>query len=73
VTAKDSPARRAPSRLAPLYRFTRAYVARPSGLLGVVVLLGFTVLALSAPLFIHPSDLSVVQATGPSMAPPTSH
>jgi peptide/nickel transport system permease protein len=39
---------------------------------GLLVLLAFTVLALSAPLFIHPSDLSVVQAAGPSMAPPSS-
>jgi peptide/nickel transport system permease protein len=31
------------------------------------------VLALAAPLFIHPSDLSVVDATGPALAPPSAH
>jgi len=72
MTARAATSRRAPSRLAPLGRFVRAYLARPSGVFGLLVLVAFTVLALSAPLFIHPSDLSVVQATGPSMAPPTA-
>ncbi len=72
MTARAATIRRAPSRLAPLGRFVRAYLARPSGVFGLLVLVAFTVLALSAPLFIHPSDLSVVQATGPSMAPPTA-
>lgn len=72
MTARESPARRAPSRLAPMTRFLRLYLAKPSGVFGLLVLLGFTILALSAPLFIHPSDLSVVQATGPSMGPPSA-
>ncbi len=49
----------------------RAYIRSPSGVFGLIVLLGFTLVALTAPLFIHPSDLSVTQATGPSMAPPS--
>jgi peptide/nickel transport system permease protein len=42
----------------------------PSGLFGVLVLVAFIGMALLAPLFIHPSDLSVTQATGPLLAPP---
>ncbi|HWG02453.1 MAG TPA: ABC transporter permease [Trebonia sp.] len=40
---------------------------------GLAVLLAMAVLALAAPLFIHPSDLSVVDATGAALAPPTPH
>jgi peptide/nickel transport system permease protein len=38
---------------------------------GVTILLGFAVLAVTAPLFIHPGDLSVIDATGAPLAPPS--
>jgi peptide/nickel transport system permease protein len=40
---------------------------------GLAILALVTVLALSAPLFIHPNDLSVINATGSSLAPPSAH
>jgi peptide/nickel transport system permease protein len=43
-----------------------------SGLAGLAVLAAFTALALAAPLFIHPADLSVVGATGQPLAPPSA-
>ena len=61
-----------PSRLDPLRRFARAYFAMPTGIAGLAILVVFGGLALLAPLFIHPSDLSVVQATGPLLSPPSS-
>jgi peptide/nickel transport system permease protein len=61
---------KAPSRLVPIGRFTMSVLRMPSGLAGVIVLVAFIGLALSAPLFIHPSDLSVTHATGPLLAPP---
>jgi peptide/nickel transport system permease protein len=39
--------------------------------LGVTILVVFAVLALTAPLFIHPGDLSVIDATGRPLAPPS--
>jgi peptide/nickel transport system permease protein len=39
---------------------------------GLGILAAITVLALAAPLFIHPSDLDVVSAPGPSLAPPSA-
>lgn len=38
---------------------------------GLTILIVFAVLAISAPLFIHPSDLSVIDATGAPLAPPS--
>ncbi len=61
-----------PSRFAPALRITGQILRMPSGLTGVLVMVGFIVMALSAPLFIHPSDLSVTQATGPLLGPPSS-
>ena len=61
---------KAPSRLVPVGRFTLSVLRMPSGLFGVLVLVAFVGMALLAPLFIHPSDLSVTQATGPLLAPP---
>jgi peptide/nickel transport system permease protein len=63
----------APPRTEPLLRFARAYRADHGGLAGLAILLAVSVLALAAPLFIHPSDLSVVGATGPALAPPSAH
>jgi peptide/nickel transport system permease protein len=39
---------------------------------GLGILVAVTVLALAAPLFIHASDLGVVNAPGPSLAPPSA-
>lgn len=61
-----------PPRLAAVRRFSRAFVAKPTAAAGLSILAGITVLALAAPLFIHPSELSVVNATGPSLAPPSA-
>jgi peptide/nickel transport system permease protein len=61
---------KAPSRLVPAGRFAMSIVRMPSGLFGVLVLIAFIGLALLAPVFIHPSDLSVTHATGPLLAPP---
>lgn len=63
----------APSRAEPLRRFVRAYRADRGGIAGLAILLAVTVLALAAPLFIHPGDLSVVDANGPALAPPSAH
>jgi peptide/nickel transport system permease protein len=61
---------KAPSRLVPAGRFAKSVLRMPSGLIGVLVLIAFIGLALLAPVFIHPSDLSVTHATGPLLAPP---
>jgi peptide/nickel transport system permease protein len=61
---------KAPSRLVPAGRLVMSVLRMPSGLIGVLVLVAFIGIALLAPLFIHPSDLSVTQATGPLLAPP---
>jgi peptide/nickel transport system permease protein len=74
VTAVDTaPTVGAPSRLEPLVRFARGFAARPGGVAGLAVLVAMTALALAAPVFIHPSDLDVISATGPSLAPPSAH
>jgi peptide/nickel transport system permease protein len=61
---------KAPSRLVPAGRFAVSILRMPSGLFGVLVLIAFIGMALLAPVFIHPSDLSVTHATGPLLAPP---
>lgn len=58
-----------PTRL----RRMRQLFSMPSALAGVAVLVLFAGLALAAPLFIHPSALSVTQVSGPSLAAPSSH
>jgi peptide/nickel transport system permease protein len=70
ATATAVPAA-APSRLEPLRRFARAYATRPGGVAGFAVLAAMTILALVAPVFIHASDLGVINAPGPSLAPPS--
>ncbi|HEX6453695.1 MAG TPA: ABC transporter permease [Trebonia sp.] len=70
ATATAGPAA-APSRLEPLRRFSRGFAARPGGVAGLAVLVAMTVLALVAPVFIHASDLDVINAPGPSLASPT--
>lgn len=59
-----------PSRLEPLRRFIRVFVRQPGGVAGLAVLALVVILALAAPLFIHASDLDVINAPGPSLAPP---
>jgi peptide/nickel transport system permease protein len=61
---------KAPSRLVPAGRFAMSVLRMPSGFFGVLVLVAFIGMALLAPLFIHPSDLSVIDAHGPLLAPP---
>jgi peptide/nickel transport system permease protein len=65
-----SPAR--PPRLLALRRFARAFAANRGAMAGLGILIAITVLAVAAPLFIHPSDLAVVNAPGPSLAPPSA-
>jgi peptide/nickel transport system permease protein len=72
VTAASVTDAGAPPRLEPLRRFARGFAAQRGGVAGLAVLAAVTVLALAAPLFIHPSDLSVVDAQGPSLAPPSA-
>ncbi len=60
-----------PSRLEPARRFAKAYFSMPTGVAGLIILVAFCGLAIFAPLFIHPSDLSVVEATGPLLGPPS--
>lgn len=76
MTVTSAPAESAagtPSRFEPLLRFARGFAAQPDGMAGLIVLVVMIVLALAAPLFIHPSDLNVIDATGPSLAPPSIH
>jgi peptide/nickel transport system permease protein len=61
-----------PPRLAALRRFTRAFAANRGAMAGLAILLAITVLALAAPLFIHASDLDVVNAPGQPLAPPSA-
>jgi peptide/nickel transport system permease protein len=68
--AGDVGTEKAPSRLLPAWNFTLAVLKMPSGLAGVLVMVAFILLAVTAPLYIHPDDLSVTQATGPLLAPP---
>jgi peptide/nickel transport system permease protein len=73
TAASDAPAAvPAPPRLVALRRFARAFAARPSAMIGLGILVAVTALALAAPLFIHASDLDVVNAPGPSLAPPSA-
>ncbi len=61
----------APPRLVALRRFGRAFAANRGAMAGLAILLAVTVLAVAAPLFIHPSDLDVINAPGPTLAPPS--
>lgn len=61
-----------PSRFEPLRRFARVFATRPGGVAGIVILAVVVILALAAPLFIHASDLDVINAPGPSLSPPSA-
>ncbi len=67
----QAPAAAAPPRLQALRRFARQFAARPTAMAGLLILTAVTVLALAAPLFIHPADLAVVNAPGQPIAPPS--
>ena len=73
MTVIDNAPRVTMPRAEPLRRFARDYAAMPGGVAGLVILVAVTILALSAPLFIHPSDLNVIDATGGLLAPPSAH
>jgi peptide/nickel transport system permease protein len=60
----------APPRLTGARRFARQFVRMPTAVAGLAILVLFTVLALTAPLYIHASDLDQTKATGGQMAPP---
>jgi peptide/nickel transport system permease protein len=61
-----------PPRLAALRKFAREFASRPSAMAGLGILVAVTVLALAAPLFIHTSDLDVINAPGQPIAPPSA-
>ncbi|MGW9133887.1 ABC transporter permease [Streptomyces sp. NPDC055681] len=71
ITAAAGPAG-SPPRLASVGRFARAYAKRPSGLVGLGILLVATILALCAPLFIGPEQLDVTKVDGPLLSAPSS-
>jgi peptide/nickel transport system permease protein len=73
VTAVSVPVEAAPPRLQALRRFGRRFVRSPSGMAGLVILIAFTALALSAPLWISHNDLDVTKATGPLLSGPSRH
>jgi peptide/nickel transport system permease protein len=60
----------APARLESTRRFAQQFLRMPTAIAGLAILVSFTVLALTAPLYIHSSDLDVTKATGGQMAPP---
>lgn len=69
-TASTMINRGAPPRTQALRNFSSAYVRNVWGMIGLVVLVAFTVMALTAPLWIHDDDLSAAAATGPLLAAP---
>jgi peptide/nickel transport system permease protein len=72
VTPAPAPAEATPPRLMALRRFAREFAARPAAVAGLAILVAVTVLALAAPLFIHASDLDVINAPGQPIAPPSA-
>ncbi|HEY2273478.1 MAG TPA: ABC transporter permease [Jatrophihabitantaceae bacterium] len=60
-----------PSRWTPIKRFAGQYLRMPTGVAGLVILLGFAVLALTAPLYISNNNLDVTKVNGPLLAPPS--
>lgn len=72
AASQVSAAAAAPPRLMALRRFARAFASQPTAVAGLAILVIVTVLALAAPLFIHPGDLGVINAPGPPLAPPSA-
>jgi peptide/nickel transport system permease protein len=61
-----------PPRLQAFRRFAREFASTPSAMIGLAILVAITVLALTAPLFIHASDLDVINAPGQPISPPSA-
>jgi peptide/nickel transport system permease protein len=59
-----------PPRTQALRNFASAYLRNRWGMIGLVVLVAFTAMALTAPLWITDDDLSAASAKGPLLAPP---
>jgi peptide/nickel transport system permease protein len=72
ATSQVSAAAAAPPRLLALRRFARQFARMPTAMAGLAILVAVTVLALAAPLFIHPSDLGVINAPGAPLSPPSA-
>ena len=53
-------------------RFLRQFFTTPTAVAGVVVLAAFVLLALTAPLWIHSTDLDVTKVNGPALHAPTA-
>jgi peptide/nickel transport system permease protein len=62
-----------PARFAGARRFARAFWHRRSGVVGLAVLLAFSLLALLAPLFIGSDQMDVTKVNGPLLAAPSGH
>lgn len=60
----------APPRLEGARQFAHSFFRMPTAIAGLTILVLFTTLALTAPLYIHPADLDVTKATGGQMVPP---
>src|SRR5471032_2479096 len=58
-------------RLQAIRTFVRRFAGRPDGVIGVVVLLIFTILAIAPDLFVGPLQTATT-ASGPSLSPPTA-
>ncbi|HLY13935.1 MAG TPA: ABC transporter permease, partial [Candidatus Limnocylindrales bacterium] len=58
-------------RLQAIRTFGRRFASRPDGVIGIVVLLIFTLLAIAPDLFVGPLQTATT-ASGPSLSPPTA-
>jgi len=72
TTSKAPVAGGAPPRLAALRQFARDFAGRRAAMAGLAILVALIILALAAPLFIHASDLDVVNAPGQPLSPPSA-
>jgi peptide/nickel transport system permease protein len=72
VTSAQAAAAALPIRFAGARRFARAFRGRPSGVVGLVILIAFSLMALAAPLFIGDEQLDVTKVDGPLLAPPSA-
>jgi peptide/nickel transport system permease protein len=63
----------APPRTARSRQAAAQFFRMPTAIAGLAILVTFTGAALTAPLYIHPSDLDVTRATGGQLAPPSAH
>jgi len=72
ATSQAPAAAGAPPRLAALRQFARDFAARRAAMAGLAILVALIILALAAPLFIHASDLDVVNAPGQPLSSPSA-